>query len=133
TAALERSIRRDRVLMALGLTAIVVLAWAYLMRAAATMNAMTVEAQMHAAMGMAGTRAWGVADWFGLASMWTVMMVAMMLPSAAPVIMLVLGVYRRRDDPQARIAANAFAAGYLLAWTAFSIAVSAVQVGLHRG
>jgi len=56
----------------------------------------------------------------------------MMLPSAAPVILLVLGVYRRRVDPQARPAAVAFVAGYLLAWTAFSVVASAAQVGLHR-
>jgi len=87
---------------------------------------------MHAAMGMADMHAWGLADWAGLFIMWAIMMVAMMLPSAAPVILLVLGVYRRRVDPQARSAASAFIAGYLVAWTFFSVAASVAQVGLHR-
>src|SRR6478735_11875575 len=130
--ALERVVRQDRVLMVLGLAATIVLAWVYLVRAAASMQTMASEAQMHAAMGMADMHAWGVADWFGLFLMWAIMMIAMMLPSAAPVILLVLGVYRRRVDPQARPAAVAFVAGYLLAWTAFSVAASAAQVGLHR-
>jgi predicted metal-binding membrane protein len=60
------------------------------------------------------------------------MMVAMMLPSAAPMILLVLGVYRRRGDDQARAAGVMFVAGYLIAWTAFSAAAAALQVGLHR-
>jgi predicted metal-binding membrane protein len=118
--------------MTVGLAAMVVLAWAYLVRAAAGMQAMATDAQMHAAMGMADMHAWGLADWFGLFMMWAIMMVAMMLPSAAPVILLVLGMYRRRVEPQARVAAAAFVAGYLVAWTAFSLAASAAQVALHR-
>jgi len=129
---LERIVRRDRLLMAVGLAATVILAWVYLVRAAVGMQAMATEAQMHAAMGMADMHAWGFADWFGLFVMWAIMMVAMMLPSAAPVILLVLGMYRRRVEPQARLAAAAFVAGYLVAWTAFSVAASAAQVALHR-
>jgi predicted metal-binding membrane protein len=131
-SSLERVIRRDRLLMALGLAATIVLAWVYLVRAAAGMQAMATEAQMHAAMGMADMRAWGLADWFGLFMMWAIMMIAMMLPSAAPVILLVLGMYRQRVEPQARLAAAAFVAGYLVAWTVFSVAASAAQVALHR-
>lgn len=129
---LERLVRRDRLLMALGLVATVVLAWVYLVRAAAGMQAMASETAMHAAMGMADMQVWGLADWFGLFVMWAIMMIAMMLPSAAPVILLVLGMYRRRVESQARVAAAAFVAGYLVAWTAFSVAASAAQVALHR-
>jgi len=129
---LERIVRQDRLLIGFGLAATIILAWVYLVRAAAGMQAMANEAEMHAAMGMADMHAWGLADWAGLFIMWAIMMVAMMLPSAAPVILLVLGVYRRRVDPQARSAASAFIAGYLVAWTFFSVAASVAQVGLHR-
>jgi predicted metal-binding membrane protein len=64
--------------------------------------------------------------------MWAVMMVAMMLPSAAPVILLVLAMLRRRGDTQALLAALLFAAGYLLAWTAFSTLAATLQLQLHR-
>src|SRR5687767_6093654 len=129
---IERVLRRDRLLVGLGLSATIVLAWIYLIRMAADMSAMTLEAQMHAAMGMTDMRSWGASAWAGLFVMWAVMMVAMMLPSAAPVTLLVLGVYRRRDTAQARLSAVAFAAGYLLAWTTFSAAAAAGQVALHR-
>src|SRR6476469_6321974 len=114
---LEQLMRRDRLLMAFGLAATTLLAWVYLLRATASMAA---EAQMHAAMGMADMTMWGASDWLGLFVMWTVMMVAMMLPSAAPMILLVLAVYRRRGDAQARIASVMFVTGYVLAWTLFS-------------
>jgi predicted metal-binding membrane protein len=129
---LEELIRRDRLLMAVGLTVTIVLAWIYLLRAATAMNAMAAEAHMHAAMGMADMRMWGVSDWAGLFVMWAVMMAAMMLPSAAPMILLVLGVYRRRDDDQARLSSVMFVAGYVLAWTAFSAAAATLQIGFHR-
>src|SRR5579871_3701103 len=118
--------------MTFGLAIATLLAWMYLVRANASMAAMAAEAHMHAAMGMADMRMWGASDWFGLFVMWAVMMVAMMLPSAAPMILLVLGVYRRRDDPQARLAAGMFVAGYVVAWTGFSAAAATLQLVLHR-
>jgi len=129
---LDRLIRRDRALMTFGLAVTTVLAWLYLVRANETMNAMAAEAQMHAAMGMADMRMWGLSDWLQLFVMWAVMMVAMMLPSAAPMILLVLNVYRRRGDEQARAASVMFVSGYVLAWTTFSAAAAGLQVLLHR-
>ncbi len=132
--SIERLIRRDRLWAGLGLVVTVSLAWLYLAREAAAMNAMAAEARRHAAMGMAGMNmhAWGVSDWLTLVAMWTVMMVAMMLPSAAPVTLLVLGAYRLRRDEQARAAAVMFVGGYLLVWTAFSVIAATGQLTLHR-
>jgi len=129
---IERLIRRERAMVAAGLAIIALLAWVYLLRTAAAMDAMATEADMHAAMGMADMRGWGLADWLALFVMWAVMMVAMMLPSAAPVILLVLGAYRRRGNRRAWMSAVAFVTGYLIAWTAFSAVAAGAQVGLHR-
>jgi len=133
-SSIELLIQRDRLWIALGLVSAIVLAWVYLLRESAAMDAMAAEARMHAAMGMAGMtmRAWGAADWFGLFAMWAVMMVGMMLPSAAPVIMLVLGSYRRRGDANARLAAVAFIGGYAVVWTTFSASAALAQLELHR-
>ena len=132
--SIERLIRRDRLWVALGLVLTISLAWLYLMREASAMNAMAAETRRHAAMGMAGVnmRVWGVSEWMALFVMWTVMMVGMMLPSAAPVVLLVLGAYRLRRDEQARAAAVMFVGGYLLVWTAFSALAATGQLTLHR-
>jgi predicted metal-binding membrane protein len=133
-SSVEVLIQRDRLWLALGLVTAIGLAWTYLLREAAAMNAMAAEARMHAAMGMAAMtmRTWGVSDWFALFVMWAVMMVGMMLPSAAPVILLVLGAYRLRHETYARAAAFAFVSGYLLVWTAFSAIAALGQFVLHR-
>lgn len=131
-STLERLIRRDRLTVLLGLAAITLLAWIYLFRAGAGMQSMAMDARMHEAMGMADMHVWGIGDWVGLFVMWAVMMAGMMLPSAAPVILIVLGTYRRRGDRRARVSAAAFVTGYVLAWTAFSALAAAAQVALHR-
>ena len=133
-SSLELLIQRDRLWIALGLVSAIALAWVYLLRESAAMGVMGTEARRHAAMGMAGMtmRTWGAADWLGLFAMWAVMMVGMMLPSAAPVIMLVLGAYRLRGDTNARLAAAAFIGGYAIVWTIFSALAALAQLGLHR-
>lgn len=130
-SGLERAIRQDRLIVALGLTAIIVLSWIYLLRMAAMMNLAAADAEMHAAMGMTDMRAWGATDFIMLFLMWTVMMIGMMLPSAAPLILLVAGTYRRRGD-RSRVLTLPFVGGYLIAWTAFSAVAAAVQIVLHR-
>jgi predicted metal-binding membrane protein len=122
---LERLIRRDRLFAVLGLAVILALSWTYLLRMAADMRSM-------AAMGMPEMQSWGVGDFLQLFIMWTVMMVGMMLPSATPLILLALGVYRRRGGGQASLHGGLFVAGYLLAWTLFSAVAAALQVFLHR-
>jgi predicted metal-binding membrane protein len=132
--SIERLIQRDRVWISVGLFAAIGVAWFYLTREAAAMNVMVADARMHAAMGLAGVnlRAWGASDWLALFVMWAVMMVAMMLPSAAPVILLVLSAYRLRRDRHARLAALMFMGGYLLVWTTFSAVAALGQLLLHR-
>ena len=133
-SSIELLIQRDRLWITLGLVSAMVLAWVYLLRESAAMDAMAAEARRHAAMGMAGMtmRAWDAADWLGLFAMWAVMMVGMMLPSAAPVIMLVLGAYRLRGDSNAHLAAVAFIGGYAIVWTTFSAFAALAQLELHR-
>jgi len=127
---LERLIRHDRLVVALALGLITILAWVYLLRMAAQMHAASSEAEMHEAMGMR-MASWGFADTGALFLMWAVMMAGMMLPSAAPVILLVLATYRRRGGRQARVSAGAFTAGYLAAWTGFSAIAAFAQAALH--
>src|SRR5689334_15160309 len=131
TSSLERMIRRDRLVVSLGLFAVLALSWLYLVTASAGMKSMLSEGEMHAAMGMAEMQSWP-REFIALFVMWAVMMVGMMLPSAAPLALLVLGVYRRRDDRHTRLNSLLFLGGYLLAWTIFSLAAASGQIVLHR-
>ncbi len=64
--------------------------------------------------------------------MWAVMMVAMMLPSATPMILTYERVASGR--PGANFAWTwLFGAGYLAVWTGFGVAATAAQLALARG
>jgi predicted metal-binding membrane protein len=74
------------------------------------------------------TTHWDAPHLLLLWAMWSVMMTAMMLPSASQLILLYGAAARRSGRPTARRHTYALAAGYLAAWTAFSLAATA----LHR-
>jgi predicted metal-binding membrane protein len=79
---------------------------------------------------MAGMAGMGPAPgWPIAAAMWMAMMVAMMLPSAAPTILLYATVHRGLRRPGAPPTA-AFLAGYLACWFGFSAVAAAVQLAL---
>ena len=121
---------RDRVIVGTGLGAIVVLAWLYLVRLAGDMG----EMAEHAAMGMAMPQApaWDVVDLLFLFLMWAVMMVAMMVPSAAPMILMFVTINRRPAQPQpVALRTGVFALGYVLVWTLYSALAASTQWALH--
>jgi predicted metal-binding membrane protein len=65
--------------------------------------------------------------------MWAVMMVAMMVPSAVPMIQGFVAVNeRRRNSSRPVIPVGVFVLGYIVAWTSFSAAAALAQWGLHR-
>src|SRR5438093_12809119 len=66
-------------------------------------------------LGMEGSA--GALSFLAFTSMWLVMMVAMMLPSTAPTLLLHRTVYRKRT-PRAHGGTFLFALGYFLVWTA---------------
>jgi predicted metal-binding membrane protein len=65
--------------------------------------------------------------------MWTGMMVAMMTPSAAPMILMYARVGRQTQAHGRPLAATVwFGAGYFLVWAAFSLLATLVQWAFER-
>jgi predicted metal-binding membrane protein len=129
TSVIERVLRRDKATALLALTAVAALAWAYVVLG----SGMDMESMlMQATMSDTDRMPWST-GYFGLmVVMWAVMMVAMMLPSAAPVILLFSTIERRRQQVSPFPAIAFFVLGYFAVWTAFSIAATTLQWGLER-
>lgn len=123
STSLETLLRRDRWLVGAALTVAIGLCWAWLV---------PMGRDMYGAMD--GASAWMMVDrWdflhlFLLFAMWVVMMAGMMLPSAAPAL-LIYAMVVRRSDAGVRTPAHvyAFAGGYLLVWTLFSLLATVLQ------
>lgn len=134
----ERVVRRERLIVAGGLAALALLSWLFVLDGAGT--GMSVRAmstwRFPPPLLPAGNEAWPAAYWLVMLAMWWVMMIAMMVPSAAPAILVYARVARHagKQGPAAAAVAPVawFAAGYLVAWLAFSAAAVFAQWGLER-
>ncbi|MBY3583766.1 DUF2182 domain-containing protein [Rhizobium bangladeshense] len=127
----ERILGRDRVIVVVSLSLCVALSAWYILDGARTGMSpveMSVETGPGGAL-LAGTddmispQAWSVRYGVIVFAMWWLMMVAMMVPSAAPTILLYGALHRDRG---ARGALE-FLAGYLAMWAAFSLVATSVQ------
>ena len=105
----SRIVRHERLIVALAVAFLIVLCGAYL-AAGAGMDGMTAMRPPFGA----------------LVLMWWVMMAAMMLPSAAPAILLYARVRESRGG-QAIAAPAVFASGYLVIWLLFSVVAAGAQ------
>jgi predicted metal-binding membrane protein len=125
---IEQAFRKERLLAVFGLFLATALAWGYLL-AGAGMSMHEMDGMLMATR----TAPWSPADTALMLAMWAVMMAAMMLPSAAPMILLFATIEKRRHmQSTARGATAIFASGYLIVWVTFSFAATAVQYGLEE-
>jgi predicted metal-binding membrane protein len=126
--AIEAVLKRDRTVVVTGLALITTLAWAYMFRVAWDMRAMDMGMEM----AVPGIQPWGTAESLLVFVMWAVMMVAMMTPSASPMILTYSRVSRQRQDvARPLVATAAFVLGYLIVWTGFSAVATLAQAALH--
>ena len=120
-------LKRDRSIIAAGIVLVTVLAWWYTVAMAGASN--------RAAMPMArpDPNAWPAGALLPLFIMWVVMMVAMMLPSATPMILTFAAVARnRRQHQRPYVPVAVFASGYVVVWGGFSVVATVAQWLLHR-
>ncbi|ROO23770.1 DUF2182 domain-containing protein [Salinisphaera orenii] len=117
---------RERVLIGLALAVITVLAWGHLAAAGSGSG-------MGTAMAMPGFAGWGLEMLATSVGMWAVMMVAMMLPSASPMILTYARVRQQRaTHGRATMPTWLFVAGYLAVWMAAGMLLAITQWGLHQ-
>jgi predicted metal-binding membrane protein len=121
-------LKRDRAIVAMGLVGVATLAWIYLIYMDWGMRHMDVGMNMFIMPAMQHWTAWDLALVF---LMWVVMMVAMMIPAASPVILLFTEINRRRSEHQNTfVSTGQFLLGYLTAWTGFSVLATLAQWAL---
>jgi predicted metal-binding membrane protein len=137
TTLLEAVLLRDRVVVIAALTTIIGIAWIWILLGAGTgmsALAMTGGARMSGMAGMMMAPTKWTAGYAGVMfAMWWVMMAAMMLPSAAPILLLFARVNRAekaRDRPY--VPTGIFAAGYIATWGGFSVLATGLQWALEQ-
>ena len=108
---------------AIGILGFALIAWALLAWLAIDMS------HPLARLTMPGSPDWSVANGLAILAMWAVMMAAMMLPSALPMILTFVDLSRRGGEAGR---GHAFVAAYLAIWFVFSAAATLAQWVLQR-
>jgi predicted metal-binding membrane protein len=129
---LETALRNDRLIVLAALAGMALLAWAYMLHEARGFERTQVCRCFGMAMAGPDTKAWSATTIAPLFLMWAEMMVAMMIPSAAPMILTFARVNRqRREQARPFVPAGLLLLGYLLVWCAFSLFAALAQWALH--
>ncbi len=100
------------------LLALVLMGWTFLAWTVLDMEHPMVQLMMPM------TARWSVASTSAILVMWAIMMAAMMLPSALPMLLQFVDLSRRNGETGR---GRAFVGAYLLVWLVFSIAATALQ------
>jgi predicted metal-binding membrane protein len=136
--AVERVFRHDGMVVAASLCLLTLLAWLFLLVGAGTgmdpvaMSGWLMPLQQPPAFGSE----WTALYWLAAFCMWVVMMVAMMLPSASPIVLLYARVVRHAESQgrasRAASSIAAFASAYFSLWVLFSLLAVVAQWALER-
>lgn len=125
---MEALLRCDRGWVVAGLVISSGLCWAWLVPAALDM-----QGDMDGLSAWMMSAHWGLSYAFAIFAMWVAMMIGMMLPSAAPTLLLYAHICRSdQSDASPMRRAYAFAVGYLLAWVGFSALATLLQWALFE-
>jgi predicted metal-binding membrane protein len=138
TTVTEALLRRERLLVLAGLLLITALAWWWVVIGSGTgMSAYSMTTwRFPPPLHMARVDIWSPSYALVMFFMWWIMMIAMMIPSATPTILLYGHAYRHQQRhgklPAGAVPTFVFVLGYLLSWAAFSGAATGLQWGLER-
>jgi predicted metal-binding membrane protein len=123
---------RDRLLIWACLAVVIALAWAYLIDLDRRMASEMEHHTMMTAMGMTMEMPpWTAADVLFTFAMWVVMMIGMMVGTAAPVLLLFAGAHAGRGGRRVPWIVLVFGLGYVIVWAGFSAAAALTQWALH--
>ena len=129
STAIESIVKRDRAVVIAGVVAVSAIAWAYVIYVAQSNSGDGMSMSMAAG----NVHSWTGVDFVLMFVMWSVMMVAMMVPSAAPMLLLFATVNRRRRE-QSRpfVSTGVFLSGYIVVWSLFAVGATLGNWGLHQ-
>lgn len=126
---IEKVLKRDRLIILASLLIITALAWSYLAILAVSMTDMISSNSTD----MMKIKPWSGIDFILMFLMWAVMMVAMMIPSAAPMILLFSMFNRKmREQGHQFVSTYIFIAGYIFVWSVFSLVATLLQWQLEQ-
>jgi predicted metal-binding membrane protein len=121
---LEKILKNDRLIIIAGIAVVSLISWTYLAKMSVSTGLLT---SVHAA------HTWKMNDLISHFIMWIVMMIAMMLPTAGPMILTFSFISRdRKQKEQPYVKSSIFVMGYLIVSVGYSFLATLLQWWLHH-
>jgi predicted metal-binding membrane protein len=126
---IEKLLKRDRLIIIIGLFGVILVAWVYTLSLMRGFGLSDIDPEII----FPHTHAWTRSGFFLNFLMWTVMQVAMMTPTAVPMLLFYTKITRQRyPERSPYFRTGIFLLGYLVVWAGFSLIATVVQWGLHQ-
>ena len=124
----EQVLKRDRIIVMIGLVAISALAWLYTLYMAWGLG-LGIDLDICGPL----AESWTMEQFWLVFVMWSVMMVAMMAPSVSPFVLMFATINRKkREQDNPFVPTSIFFLGYLIVWIVYSLLATIAQWGLHN-
>ena len=121
---LGKILNNDRLIIMAGIAVVSLISWMYMAKMSVATGSMI---SVHAA------HLWNVHDLLSHFMMWVIMMTAMMLPTAGPMILTFSFISReRKQKQQPYVKTSVFVMGYLMVTVGYSFLATLLQWGLHN-
>ena len=118
----------DRLALFASVGGLLVISWWYLVHLWLNMSEMPMDQDGHAMM----TQSWNMSEFVRMLLMWVVMMVAMMVPTAVRSVLMFERISQlRTGSAQVALLVFWFVGGYVIAWSAFGLVATIVQLELQ--
>jgi len=124
---IENIVRRDRMVVLAGLAGLILMTWVYTIHEARSVGGLDLST----CMALLQVKGWDLTEFLLLFLMWSIMMAAMMLPSVSSKVLMYAATIRRSGEGGVMKMTGIFVAGYLVAWTGYSLLASLIQLELH--
>lgn len=127
TEILGKLFKQKNLFIFLGIFILIITSWIYIFYLSSTMASKVNDILMPQ------MEKWTFDDVLITFVMWSVMMIAMMLPSAMPMILIFSAVNRKRHSlGNQNVPTWIFLIGYILVWVIFSLIMTLIQFMLHN-
>jgi predicted metal-binding membrane protein len=131
STSLERFLLRDRTIVIVSMAGLTMASWFYLLVLSSNMAEGDRSLMGMMPMGdlmAAKLQPWTPATFALMLAMWWIMMIGMMLPSAAPMVLLFTRIERKNvSDRSPGVRSGFFALGYFLIWLGFCLIATLLQ------
>ena len=132
TEVLIKLFKQKSLFIFFGIVILMLLSWLYVFYLSSAMASRTMESNAQDIL-MPTMEKWNLNVILTTFAMWSVMMSAMMLPSAMPMILVFSTVNRKRHSLGNQFVPTwIFLSGYIIVWVIFSLAITLIQFSLHN-